>query len=184
MKILIIAIVLMLAGAGLLGRDGYLRLKSFAATRLVAAATDEYLTDGGSHVPWSWADFHPVGRLYAPRLDISRDILSGSTGQTMAFGLNHMACTASPGQEGNVCLAGHRDSWGAFIGDLRFRDLLVVDTPDGDQAYRVRDIRVVPRADTSVLAAEEGYDLTLITCHPVDGILPTEMRLVVRADLY
>lgn len=182
MKMMVLALLLVAAGAGLLGRDGYLRLKGMAATRLVAAATDRYLTDGADHRPWSWADFRPTGRLHVPRLAVSRDILDGGLGQTMAFGLGHVAGTADPGQGGNIALAGHRDSWGGFLGDLRLRDLLVVDTPAGDRAYRVSLIRVVRRDETSVLTPEQGPGLTLVTCCPVDGILPTEMRLVVRAE--
>lgn len=182
MKMMILTFLLVVAGAGLLGRDGYIRLKGFAAMRLVAAATDNYLADGADHAPWSWADFRPAGRLYVPRLEICRDILEGGEGQTMAFGLGHIASTAGPGEAGNIALAGHRDSWGAFIGDLRPRDLLVVETPAGDRAYRVSGILVVPRDDTWVLATGQGPGLTLVTCYPVDGILPTEMRLVVRAE--
>lgn len=182
MKMMILAFMLVAAGAGLLGRDGYKRFKGFATMRLVAAATDDYLADGQDHAPWSWADFRPVGRLYVPRLEISRDILEGGEGQTMAFGLGHVANTAVPGSVGNMGLAGHRDSWGSFIGDLRARDVLIVDTPGSDLAYRVREIRVVPQGDTSVLEEYQGHGLTLVTCHPVDGILPTPMRLVVFAE--
>ncbi len=183
MKIMILAFLLAAAGAGLLGRDSYLRLKGFAATRLVAAATDSYLADGAPHAPWSWADFHPVGRLYVPKLGVKRDILEGGEGQTMAFGLSHLAYTVRPGQGGHIGLAGHRDSWGGFMGDLRLRDLLIVDTPTGDQAYRVSSLKVVPFDDTSALDLDQGPGLTLVTCHPVDGILPTKMRLIVRAEV-
>lgn len=182
MKMALLTILLVAAGVGLLGRDGYLRLKGMAATRLVAAATDEYLVDGADHRPWSWADFQPTGRLHVPRLGISRDILDGGQGQTMAFGLGHIAGTVGPGQEGNLALAGHRDSWGGFMGDLRLRDLLVVDTPAGDRAYRVSGILVVGRDDTSVLGSGQGPGLILVTCYPVDGILPTDLRLIVRAE--
>lgn len=182
MKMTILAFLVVAAGAGLLGRDGYRRVKGLFATRLVAAATTAYLADGETHAPWSWADFRPVGRLYIPRLQLSQDILEGGEGQTMAFGLGHIAQTAAPGTDGSIGLAGHRDSWGAFIGDLRLRDLLVLDTARDDQAYRVAEIRVVPRDETSVFAPEQGPGLTLVTCYPVDGLLSTERRLIVRAE--
>jgi sortase A len=182
MKATLLAILLGLLGLGLLGRDGYLRLKAVVATRLVAAATDAHLADGDEHVPWAWADFHPVGRLLVPRLGLARPILSGGTGQTMAFGLGHAAGTGRPGGEGNVVVAGHRDSFGAFLGDLQTRDLIVLATADGDRAYRVADIRVVPDTDVSVTDPAWGPALTLVTCSPVEGLLPTHMRLVVRAE--
>lgn len=181
MRIMILAIILMAAGAGLLGRDGYRRAKGAVATGLVNIAVDAHLADGAPHAPWSWADFRPRGRLHVPRLGVSRPVLEGGEGQTMAFGLGHVAGTAEPGSGGHVGLAGHRDSWGSFIGDLRPQDLLVLATAAGDRAYRVTDLQVVPCEDSAVLAPEWGPGLTLVTCHPVDGLLPTAMRLVVHA---
>jgi sortase A len=182
MKVMLLAFLLAAAGAGLLSRDGYRRVKGAMATRLVSAAVDSYLADGTAHTPWAWADFQPTGRLYVPRLEISRSVLEGGEGQTMAFGLSHVPHTAAPGDAGLIGLAGHRDSWGGFIGDLRLHDLLVLNTANGDQGYRVCEILVVPRDDSTVLTPELGPGLTLVTCHPVDGILPTEMRLIVRAE--
>ncbi len=185
MKLTLMAFLIVAAGAGLLGRDSYRRVKEIVAVRLVSAATDAYLTDGGAHHPWSWADFRPIGRLYVPRLDIAQDILEGGVGQTMAFGLANLPYTASPSEAGTtdapIGLAGHRSSFGGFIGELRVHDLLVLDTPEGDRAYRVSEVLVVPKSEVSVLAAETGPGLSLVTCHPVDGILPTQMRKVVRA---
>lgn len=185
MKLMLLAFLITAAGAGLLGRDGYRRVKGLVAVRLVAAATDEYLDDGARHAPWSWADFHPIGRLYVPRLEISQDILAGGVDQAMAFGLASLPYTASPAEaataDGTIGLAGHRSSFGGFIGDLRVRDLLVLDTPDGDRAYRVSEILVVPKSEVSVMAGRTGPGLALVTCHPTDGVLPTSMRRVVRA---
>lgn len=185
MKLMLLAFLITAAGAGLLGRDGYRRVKGLMATRLVAAATDEYLKDGAAHAPWSWADFHPIGRLYVPRLDVSQDILAGGVNQAMAFGLASLPSTAAPneasGTDGPIGLAGHRSSFGGFIGDLRMRDLLVLDIPAGDRAYRVSEILVVPKSEVTVMASETGPGLVLVTCHPTDGVLPTAMRRVVRA---
>lgn len=180
MRATVLALVLLAAGGGLLGRDGYRRVKGFLATRLVRAATDAYLADGAAHRPWTWADFHPCGRLYVPRLAISRDLLAGGEGQTMAFGLGLVAPTAPPGEPGLVGLTGHRDSWGRFIGDLRLGDLVVVATAGGDRGYRVDRIAVVDAEDRSVLMAQDA-GLTLVTCYPIGGVAPSRRRLVVSA---
>ena len=55
MKVTVMAFLIVAAGAGLLGRDGYRRVKEIVAVKLVAAATDAYLDDGAAHHPWSWA---------------------------------------------------------------------------------------------------------------------------------
>ena len=174
-------LVLVLAGAGLLGRDGYLRLKGVLATEMVGAALAAHLSDGAAHPPWQWADFQPVARLLAPRLGISRPVLEGSVGQAMAFGLAHVGGTARPGQDDNVVLAGHRDSWAGFMAGLQPGDLLVVEFAGGQRSYRVRDTAVVHQSATEVLAQQGSALLTLITCHPFGGLIPTADRFVVTA---
>lgn len=174
-------LILALAGVGVLGRDGYLQLKGLVATELVDAALAAHLTDGLDHSPWQWADFQPVARLLVPRLGVSRAVLAGSTNQTMAFGLAHVGGTAQPGQNDNMVLAGHRDSWARFMSGLRPGDLLVVEFAEGQRSYRVRDAVVVDQSQTEVLAQGGGAQLTLVTCWPFGGLLPSPDRLVVTA---
>ncbi|MEZ4387967.1 MAG: class D sortase [Candidatus Krumholzibacteriia bacterium] len=182
MKTTVVAMVLLLAGATLLARDACRSFKGAVATRLVDAATDRYLDDGGPQAPWPWADFLPVGRLRAPRLGVSRPVLAGGPGQTMAFGLTHVAGTARPGADGRVGLAGHRDRWAEFMGDLRVGDALVLETADTARTYVVAAVRVVDQRDVSVLAPDAGRELVLVTCYPVGGVTPTRQRLVVVAS--
>jgi sortase A len=175
-------LVLILAGVGLLGRDGYLRLKGVVAAELVDAALAAHLGDGRAHPPWRWADFQPVARLLAPRLGTSLPVLEGSVGQTMAFGLAHVGGTARPGRDDNVVLAGHRDSWARFMADLREGDLLVLEFAGGQRSYRVRTMVVLDCHETWILAQGGASLLTLVTCYPVGGLIPTTARFVVMAE--
>ena len=43
-------------------------------------------------------------------------------------------------------------------------------------------LEVGDRSEVEVLAAATGQGLALVTCHPTDGVLPTQMRRVVRAE--
>jgi sortase A len=174
-------LALVLTGALLLGRDGYLKLKGAVAGELVAAAVTAYLCDGAAHRPWRWADFQPRGRLRVPRLAVDRPVLAGAAGQAMAFGLAHVAGSALPGQADNVVLSGHRDSWAAFMAQLRAGDLLVLEYFGGQQAYRVQETAVLPRHATAVLARDGDPCLTLITCYPFGAMLPSSDRFVLRA---
>ncbi len=174
-------ICLALAGIGLLGRDGYLQLKGLLATELVDVALAAHLADGQDHTPWQWADFQPVARLFAPRLGVSLPVLVGSMGQTMAFGLGHVGGTAYPGQDDNMVLAGHRDSWASFMSGLRHGDLLVVEFAGGQRSYRVQYTSVVDQSTTEVLAQGGTSLLTLVTCYPFGGLLPSPERFVVTA---
>ena len=80
--------------------------------------------------PWSWADMHPIARLTVPRLGIERPILSNASGSALAFGIGHIDGTAGPATAGNCVVAGHRDSWAAFLADLRVADAVVIEAPD------------------------------------------------------
>lgn len=135
--------------------------------------------------PWNWADTWPVARLRAPRLGVSRLVLAGATGRTLAFGPGHHLGSARPGARGNTVLAGHRDTHFAFLHDLEQGDQLWLETPDGEeQLYRVESMSVVEQSRTEALEPTADAALTLVTCYPFDAVLPGgPLRYVVRAGV-
>ena len=175
----VLSLAVLSLGAGLLGRDVYLGAKGALAGRLVERALTAHLADGAGHRPWAWADFEAVARLEVPRLEVKRSVLTGAAGESLAFGLGHVDGTAQPGASGNVVLAGHRDSWAAFMGDLRRGDELRLVHRGGVVVYDVVGIETVPASDGSPLNPFGPDRLTLITCSPVDGMLPTNERHVI-----
>ncbi len=177
-----LSLVTVLLGAALLGRDGYLRAKGALAGRLVERALAAHLADGAGHQPWAWADFAAIARLEAPRLGVRRSVLTGASGESLAFGFGHVDGTPRPGAPGNVVLSGHRDSWASFMGDLQRGDELRLVHRGGTEVYDVVGIEVVAASDTSPLDPFGPDRLTLITCHPVDGVLPTEERHVITCS--
>jgi sortase A len=64
---------------------------------------------------------------------------------------------------------------------VRNGDRIVVKTVDGEYAYEVREMRVVPPNDVSVLAPTAEPVLTLVTCYPFDYIGSAPKRFIVRA---
>lgn len=173
-------VVLALAGAGTLVRDGWWCAKGVVAGLLVDRATDAFLVDGEVHRPWSWADFHPVGRIDVEARGVSRPILSGATGAVLAFGLGHVDGTAPPGGPGLSVVGGHRDGYAAFLGDLVPGDLLTVRTARGATRWVVSGTRRV-RDRRPVVDPGPGDRLWLVTCWPVDGVRRTDARYVVEA---
>jgi sortase A len=125
---------------------------------------------------------HPVARLVVPRLSIERPVLSNASGPALAFGIGHVDGTAAPCAPGNCVLAGHRDSWAAFLADLRAGDVVEIETPGGRASYRVTGTAVV-RFDRSGVLDDDGIDrLTLVTCWPFRGLLHSPWRYVVHAE--
>ncbi len=169
-------------GLALFGEQGYLALKARLAERLIARAYTAYLQDGAVHPPWSWADTHPIGRLGFPRLGVQRTLLAGASGTSLAFGPGHIDGTAAPNAPGNCCVAGHRDTSFAFLGDLHIGDSLWLETQDARIHYRVTERSVRSMWDDGVLDPTPNPRLTLITCWPLDAWVPGPERLVVVAE--
>jgi sortase A len=168
------AACLLLGSALLFGQAAWMRAKAAVASVLIARSLEATLRDGRPRPPWSWADFHPVARLRVPRLGISRPVLSGATGATLAFGLGRV-------HGGPETFVGHRDTWASFLRDVREGDAVLVEDSTGTRRYRVRQMRVVPPDDRSVLE-EGGGGLTLVTCWPFGGFVRSRQRLVITCD--
>jgi sortase A len=151
-----------------------MRAKAAVASVLIARSLEATLRDGRPRPPWSWADFHPVARLEVPRLGISQPVLSGATGATLAFGLGRIDGTT-------LAIAGHRDTWAAFLRDVRLGDALTLQGPAGVHRYHVRAVRVVAAEDVRVLEGSE-HRLILITCWPFGGLTRSRLRLAVEAE--
>jgi sortase A len=170
--------VLLLPGTLLVARAGWVKAKGAVGEVLIHRALAATLKDGTPRRPWSWADMHPVAALAVPRLGIERPVLSNAAGQALAFAIGHVSGTALPASAGHCVLAGHRDSWAAFLEDLRVEDEVVVTTHERRAVYRVAATSVVRFDDARVLR-DDGVDrLTLVTCWPFRGWLHSPWRYV------
>jgi sortase A len=168
----------LLSGGSILGHDLYLGAKELLARVLIRQAFARHLADGNLHPPWAWADMAPVARLEIPDGDIRRYVLTGATGESLAFDVGHIHGTAYPNRAGNCVLTGHRDGRFAFLETLRPGDLVVVRSFRSTRRYRVDSTSVVSAGDTAVLE-NDGDRLTLVTCWPFNGLTRSSLRYVV-----
>jgi sortase A len=166
-----------------LGSGAYVYAKAQVAQVLVANAWGKTTSQKVGVKPWSWADTWPVSRLTVPGHDIDLYVLEGSSGRTLAFGPGHMANTPLPGQDGNSVIGGHRDTHFSFLQDVDIGDLIVVETADRRKIqYRVYTRSIVDHRDTGQVLAQEGEELTLVTCYPFDAVAAGgPLRFVVEA---
>ena len=181
-RAIVVGAVLLLPGSMLLARAGWIAAKGAVGGVLIDRALTATLSDGVARVPWHGADMHPVARLRVPRLGIARPVLSNASGSAMAFGIGHVDGTAEPGARGTCVLAGHRDSWAAFVFDLKPGDEVAVDTREGASSYRVVTTAIVRHDDGRELRAAGHDRLTLVTCWPQRGWLHSPWRYVVRCE--
>ena len=173
-----LGLALVLSGGSILGHDLYLGAKAVVARVLIRQAFARHLADGDLHPPWSWADMAPVARLEFPDSDIRRYVLTGATGESLAFDVGHIHGTAYPNRTGNCVLTGHRDGRFAFLKALKPGDPVVVRSFGCTRRYRVDSTSVVSAGDTAVLE-NDGDRLTLVTCWPFDGRTRSHLRYVV-----
>lgn len=124
-----------------------------------------------------------IGTITLPSLGLSWPIFAGTTETQLSKGVGHFVGSVLPGIRDNSVLSGHRTSVFGRLGELQVADLLVVRTSAGDFTYRVREFRVVPRTDRTVIVPTPTAVLTLTTCYPFYSPVATTDAFIVSADL-
>ncbi len=122
-----------------------------------------------------------LGRIEIPRLEVHAMVREGVDDRTLRRSVGHVPGTAKPGAEGNVGLAGHRDSFFRKLKDIRKGDTIVVETLDSKYEYTVDVTKVVGPDDVKVLAPTPQRALTLVTCYPFYYVGNAPRRFIVRA---
>jgi sortase A len=124
-----------------------------------------------------------LGRIEIPSINLAAMIMEGTDAKTLRRAVGHISGTPLPGQEGNVAIAGHRDTFFRALRHIRDDDEITLTTLAGSYRYRVDSIKVVEPDDTAVLNNSESEILTLVTCYPFYFVGPAPKRFVVRAQM-
>jgi sortase A len=124
-----------------------------------------------------------IGRIEIPRLGVSSVIRAGSDARTLRLAVGYIPGTALPGENGNVGLAGHRDTFFRQLRDVNPDDEIRVTTKDGVFHYYVQRTNIVQPKDVWVLDQTSYPALTLVTCYPFSYIGSAPQRFIVRAAL-
>jgi sortase A len=122
-----------------------------------------------------------IGRIDIARLGVSVMVMEGFDGKTLRRGAGHIPGTALPGQQGNVGISAHRDTFFRPLRNIQAGDVMTVTTLDGEYEYRVVSTKVVSPSDVSVLNPTGGEVLTLVTCYPFYYAGAAPERFIVRA---
>lgn len=140
-----------------------------------------------NHLPASEYAVSP-NRLIITKIGVNAPIVeSRSAEYGLSKGAWHMPDSSTPDKGGNTVITGHRFKYLPpsnltlyLLDKLTKGDLITVIWRGQDYIYRVREIKIVPNTDFSILQPSEKPILTIFTCHP---IYSTEKRLVVISDL-
>jgi sortase A len=126
-------------------------------------------------------DGETMGEIEVARLGLKVIVVQGDSSTILRRAVGHVPGTASPGESGNVALAGHRDTFFRPLRNIRSGDAITFKTLDGEFRYRVESTDVVPPSDVSVLRPSGGRTLTLVTCFPFYSVGAAPDRFIVRA---
>jgi sortase A len=122
-----------------------------------------------------------IGELEIPSLGLDDIFVQGDSPRILRRAVGHVSETALPGEEGNVVLTAHRDTFFRPLRKIRQGDRITLKTSGGDFQYRVESTAVVSASDVQVLQASDGRTLTLITCFPFYYVGSAPDRFIVRA---
>ncbi len=122
-----------------------------------------------------------IGRLSIPRLQVKTTVREGTSERTLSLATGHIRGTTLPGQNGNVGVAGHRDTFFQGLADIRLSDVVEFETRDARYGYEVVSTDVVRPDAVEVLRPGRYPELTLVTCYPFDYIGSAPERFIVKA---
>lgn len=125
----------------------------------------------------------PLAVLRVPRLGLEVPLLEGTDDVTLNRGVGHILGTSSPGEGGNVGIAGHRDGFFRVLKDVATGDQIELLMPGGTEEYVVDQIVLVKPEDVSVLQPRTLPSLTLVTCYPFYYIGSAPRRYIVHASM-
>ena len=180
----IIGALMMLVALGLFGKSIYIYAKAEIAQVLLERAFNQTLMTGKPTKAWSWADTTPVARLEINRIGAAAIVLSGSSGEAMAFGPALQNETARPGEQGTTVISAHRDTHFAFLKDVVVGDRVALTRNDGlPFNYKVTNMRIADWDASGIDRHAEGYHLVLSTCYPFGSIVHGKQRYLVEAEL-
>jgi sortase A len=183
--------VLLIVGVVLVGYYAYVSAETYLYQAFENRELDAILASGpkpagGATLPRRQprlANGDVIGRVEIPRLDVSAIVRAGTDARTLQLAVGHIPGTALPGEQGNVGLAGHRDTFFRRLKNIKPDDRIRIVTPEGVFTYRVERTVVVQPEDIWVLDPTKTSTLTLVTCYPFSYVGAAPQRFIVRAAL-
>ena len=123
----------------------------------------------------------PLAVLRIPRFHLEAPLLEGTDDVTLNRGVGRIEGTAHPGEDGNMGIAGHRDSFFRVLKDIKVGDRVDLEGLERSDTYVVDQVEIVDPSDVSVLRPRSKPSLTLVTCYPFYFIGSAPRRYIVHA---
>jgi sortase A len=170
-------------GLALIGQGAFIPAKAWLAQILLDRAFAQSLATHRPARAWPWADAYPVARIRVPRLGVEAIVLSGGSGEAMAFGPTLLPGGGTLSERGTAVFAAHRDTHFRFLKDVRPGDVIEVEEISGRTTrYRALPGRVVRYDAYGVDRHAERPSIAMATCWPIGGTERGPLRYVVKAE--
>lgn len=174
------------AGIAMLGYCAYVWLDARVYQRNEERSFEEIKLSAPPRAPGRPAPPLPhavLGKIEIQQVGISAMIAEGVDHGTLKRAVGHIPGTALPGEDGNIVLAAHRDTFFRPLRKIQKGDEIALTTWNGAYRYRVESIQVVGPDDVGALSPTRQPTLTLVTCYPFYFVGSAPKRFIVRAWL-
>ncbi len=125
----------------------------------------------------------PLAILSIPKVGLRVPVFEGTSEPTLNRGAGRIAGTARLGEQGNIGIAAHRNSFFRGLKDVQVGDQIELAVPHRTFIYNVDNIAIVDPSDVDVLRARPEPSLTLVTCYPFYFVGGAPQRYIVQASL-
>jgi LPXTG-site transpeptidase (sortase) family protein len=124
-----------------------------------------------------------VGVLRIARLDLRAPLYPDTSEVHLNRGVALIPAMSTPGESGNVGIAGHRDGFFRVLKDIRVGESVEVLTHERTYRYRITRLSIVDKLDTAPLQPTPAPAITLVTCYPFYMVGEAPRRFIVRGEL-
>ena len=123
----------------------------------------------------------PLAVMTISKIGLQVPVYNGTSEHILDRGAGRIKGMGRTGEDDNLGISAHRDSFFRGLKDLAEGDDILVQTTHGVDRYVVSNINIVPKEDASVLHVDDGKMLTLVTCYPFYHVGHAPERMIVTA---
>jgi len=182
-----IPLFLLLAGISIIGFAGFNLFKqtylisSIIVNKPVEAVTSSKFVVGNNtfQYPKLGSD---LGKVVISSISLNYPLIHGDDDDALERGIGHYAGSTLPGENGNVVIAGHRDTVFRNLGKVKIGDIITLETYYGTYKYKASKIRIVDKNDLTVVVPKDKETLTIYTCYPFEYIGHAPQRYVIEGE--
>lgn len=122
-----------------------------------------------------------IGILNIPRLDREIPIIEGTDSDSLDKGVGHLSSSYMPRENNMIFLAGHRNTVFTNFNKIQNGDSFYFKNSKGNYKYTVKNIKIVPRNDKSIIKKYDEEVLIVCTCYPFGYLGDAPYRIIFYA---